>query len=124
MKTWGINIRKSAAHYAQSNGRAELAVKVAKSILWSNCDVNGNIDNNHVARALLQCRNTSLQGLDLSPAQILYGRILRDYMPSQKEALKVRKELLIAAEQREIALQRGTLNCLNRMIYTQRHYPN
>ena len=34
-----------------------------------------------LARALLQYRNTPLQDLKLSPAQILYGRELRDCMP-------------------------------------------
>ena len=81
LHTWGINLRRSSAYYAQSNGRAELAVKVAKRILYGNCGPAGDIDNDRVARALLQYRNTPLQGVDLSPAQIVYGRVLKDHMP-------------------------------------------
>ena len=106
MERWGINIRKSSAYYAQSNGRAELAVKVAKRILSGNSDVNGNIDNDRVSRALLQYRNTPIEGIELSPAQVLYGRVLKDHMPSREDALKVRKEWLIAADEREIALRK------------------
>ena len=36
LKTWGIHGRKSSSYYAQSNGRAELAVETVKRILWDN----------------------------------------------------------------------------------------
>ena len=97
--TW----RNSAAYYAQSNGRAELAVKTAKRMLLGNCDDKGDIDNMRFARALLQFRNTPLQGINLSPAQILYGRELKDCMPTLQDALTVRKEWRIAADERDLA---------------------
>ena len=86
---WDIQPRLSSAYYPQSNGRAELAVKVAKKIILGNSGANGDINNELVAQALLQHRNTPLQGINLSPAQILYGRELKDCLPSQQDALAV-----------------------------------
>ena len=105
LERWNIQPRNSSAYYPQSNGRAELAVKVAKRILLGNCEVNGDIDNEAIARALLQYRNTPLQGIGLSPAQILYGRDLKDCLPSQQDALKIRPEWRIAADEREQSLR-------------------
>ncbi len=111
LQNWGVRPRLSAAHYPQSNGRAELAVGVAKRILTGNCDANGDIDNDRVARALLQYRNTPLQGIGLSPSQILYGRHLRDCMPSLKETMAIRPEWRIAADEREKALRKRHIKC-------------
>ena len=46
-----------------------------------------------------------MQGIDLSPAQILYGRQLKDCLPSQQEALSIREDWRIAADERERALR-------------------
>ena len=105
LERWDIQPRLSAAYYAQSNGRAELAVKVARRIILGNSEANGDVNNELVARALLQHRNTPLQGIGLSPAQILYGRDLKDCLPSQQEALAIRQEWRVAADERELALR-------------------
>ena len=59
-KQWGIRHKISAAHYAQSNKRAEAAVKTTKRLLCNNTERWGMIDMEGVAKALLQYRNTSL----------------------------------------------------------------
>ena len=56
LKTWGIQHRLSSAAYAQSNGRAELAVKTAKRILADNTLPSGSLDTDTVTRALLHTR--------------------------------------------------------------------
>ncbi len=106
---WGVRWRQSSAYYAQSNGRAELAVKTAKRILHENTTANGDINTDHVARALLQYRNTPLQLLNVSPAHLLYGRTLRDHMPSISDALRIRPEWQLLAEERERALRKRHL---------------
>ena len=70
--------RKSSAYFPQSNGRAEVAVKSAKRLLRSNINPSGALDNDRLLRALLQLRNTPDPDSNLSPAQIVFGRPLKD----------------------------------------------
>ena len=55
-----------------------MAVKAAKRLLRSNVGPNGSLDNDKLLRALLQLRNTPDPDCNLSPAQIIYGRPIRD----------------------------------------------
>ena len=104
LKQWGVSWRVSSAYYAQSNGRAEVAVKTAKRLLLDNMTPTGGLDTDRFARALLQYRNTPLPGIGTSPAQLLYGRTLRDHIPSLHDVLRIRKEWVTLAEDRERAL--------------------
>ena len=81
LERWGVSHRLSSAYCPQSNGRAEVAVRVVKRLLEENMDKNGNLNNDRVARALLQQRNTPDKDCNLSPAQVLFGRQLRDTLP-------------------------------------------
>lgn len=78
LKRWGIKARISSAYHPQSNGRAEVAVKTAKRLLRTNISQNGSLDNDKFLRALLNLRNTPDPDCDLSPAQIIFGRPIRD----------------------------------------------
>ena len=78
LKTWGVKSRVSSAYNPQSNGRAEVAVKSAKRLLQSNICPSGSLDNDRFLRALLQLRNTPDPDCNLSPAQIIFGRPIRD----------------------------------------------
>ena len=75
---WGISHRNSSAYLPQSNGRAEVAVKTAKRLLRSNIGPDGSLNTDNFLRAMLQLRNTPDPDCHLSPAQILFGRPLRD----------------------------------------------
>eukprot|EP00745_Piridium_sociabile_P016047 TRINITY_DN23877_c0_g1_i16.p1 TRINITY_DN23877_c0_g1~~TRINITY_DN23877_c0_g1_i16.p1 ORF type:complete len:1035 (+),score=142.70 TRINITY_DN23877_c0_g1_i16:69-3173(+) len=75
---WGVRHRKSSAYHPQSNGRAEVAVKSAKRLLRSNISPTGVLDNDKLLRALLQLRNTPDPDCNISPAQIIFGRPIRD----------------------------------------------
>ena len=75
---WGVKHRVSSAYNPQSNGRAEVAVKATKRLLRSNVSPTGNLDNDRFLRALLQQRNTPDPDCDISPAQIIFGKPLRD----------------------------------------------
>lgn len=104
LKTWGVKHRLSSVAYAQSNGRAELAVKAAKRIVFGNTTANGSLDNDKAARAVLQYRNTPIQGIGLSPAQMLLHRNLRDELPARPQYYKPHPEWVIAASHREKSL--------------------
>ena len=79
LKKWAHWI--SSAEYPQSNGTAELGVKTAKRIIHDNVSSSGTIDNDKVAKVLLQYINTPLPEIQLSPAQLLLHGILLDYLP-------------------------------------------
>ena len=78
LKRWGIRHRISSAYFPQSNGRAEVAVKKAKRLLLSNTGPTGSLDNDEFLRAMLQLRNTPDPDCNISPAQIIFGRHIRD----------------------------------------------
>ena len=81
LKTWGIKHRLASAYHPQSNGRAEVSVKAMKRLLRDNVSSNGKLDTDAVTRGILQLRNTPETDSNLSPAQILLGRTLRDSLP-------------------------------------------
>ena len=114
LKDWGVRWRLSSAYYAQSNGRAELAVKTAKRILQENTSASGDLQTDRTARALLQYRNTPIQHLDVSPAQMLYGRTLRDHLPSLPDVLQIRPEWQLLAEDRERAFKKRHIRDMER----------
>ena len=80
-RRWAVSIRQSSAHYPQSNGRAEAAVKTAKTIMRNNTGRSGSLEMESIASSLLQYHNTPLREGDKSPAQLLLGRQLRGGVP-------------------------------------------
>ena len=110
LSAWGVQHRVSSARYPQSNGRAELSVKTAKRLIYDNTK-HGSLDTDSFVRALLQHRNTPLQEIGHSPAELLYGRPLRDHLPHPVDMAKIRPEWLAVASDRELALaKRNTRN--------------
>ena len=98
---WDISPRLSSDYYAQSNGRAEAAVKSAKRILLGNVNTTtGRLDTYEATKALMNHRNTPAQGTGMSPSTVLFGRPIRDHLPPHKP----QKEWLLIADSREVAL--------------------
>ena len=104
LKVWGVRHRLSSTYFPHSNTRAELGVKAMKRLMRDNTGPRGRLDNDAFARALLMFRNTPMQGVGLSPAQIVFGRELRDTMPFKPGKGAMHKEWMITAEDREKAL--------------------
>ena len=99
-KRWGINHRVSSAYYARSNKRAEVGVKSAKRLVRDNLLPDGGLDCDKLSRALLIHRNNPCPVTGLSPSQVLYGRVLRDFLPLQPGKFEPRAEWRQAADDR------------------------
>ena len=106
LKTWGVYHRQSSAYFPHSNSRAELAVKTAKRCITENVDSMGNLNQDSYYRAVLQYRNTPLQDINLSPAQIIFGRQLKDFMPVIPGKYQPRREWGLLQEDKDHALAR------------------
>lgn len=78
LKRWCVTHRISTAYNPQSNGRAEVAVKATKRLLRSNIGPNGSLDSDRFIQALLQQRNTPDPDCNISPAQVIFGKPLKD----------------------------------------------
>ena len=105
LRNWDIRMRLSSAHYPQSNGRAEAAVKSVKRILLGNINsTTGDLNTDSAARAIMTHRNTPSQDTGVSPAVMLFGRPLKDHLPRLNQ--KLREEWETIADRREDALAR------------------
>ena len=73
---WGFKHTVSSPAHAQSNGKAEAAVKNVKKLL-KKC---GSMNQDDFWKGMLAIRNTPLS-CGKSPAQLLFGRALNDFLP-------------------------------------------
>ena len=108
LHTWGVERRLSSAYFPTSNGRAEAAVKSAKRILLGNINpLTGRLDTDAAARALMAHRNTPTQDSGIAPSVMLFGRPLRDHLPTPNRKLRVEWNKI--ADAREMALAKRVL---------------
>ena len=112
LKAWGIRHRLSASYNPHSNCRAELAVKAGKKLLRDNVGPGGSLDTDRVMRAVMQFRNTPMQDCRRSPAQMVFGRQMRDFIPSLQHKYEPIKDWSVTQEYRErtLALKRDSDN--------------
>ena len=78
-RSYGFVHTTSSPLYLQSNGEVERAVQTIENLLKKGQDPY---------EALLNYRNTPVDGIGLSPAQILMGRRLETSLPTSAELLK------------------------------------
>ena len=82
-KHWEFRHITSSPRHPQSNGKAESAVKICKTILKK-----AQLAQNDVYLALLDHRNTPTEQTYSSPAQRLFGRRTRTLLPVSPKLLK------------------------------------
>ena len=81
-----------------------MAVKSAKRLVMDNLGPKGSLDTDRFARALLSHRNCPDSESGLSPAQIIFGRELRDHLPSLVSKYQPRQEWRMEADLRARAM--------------------
>ena len=87
MKDYGIQHRLCSVANAHANTRAELGVKTVKRMIRDCRTIGGTLDRPKLGQALLQYRNTQDRDTGVSPAQALFGRPLRDFLPRTVDQL-------------------------------------
>ena len=73
----------SSPHFPRSNGKAEKTVQIAKNLLKK-----AKREGSDPYLAILNYRNTPIDGLDASPAQMLMHRRTRTTLPTASKLLK------------------------------------
>jgi len=83
---WKFKIVLSPPYHHQANGKAESAVKIFKSLLKKSRE-----DGLDFHQALLELRNTPLQGIGYSPVQLLMNRRTQSQLPINSDLLLPRE---------------------------------
>ena len=84
-REWGIDQTISSPYYPQSNGASETAVRAAKHLVGKTCQ--GNLDCDAFREGMLELRNTP-RGTGSSPAQLVFGHMMRGKIPTAPAALQ------------------------------------
>ncbi len=82
-REWNFIHTTSSPGYPKSNGQAESSVKIIKNLLKKSADP---------ALAMLEYRTTPLEGINLSPSQMLNSRRLRSILPTARALLSPEKQ--------------------------------
>ena len=114
MEKYGIRSRISSVAFPHSNCRAEIGVKTMKRLIAQNTGYGGSLDTDKMLRAMLQYRNTPDPDTGLSPAEVIFGRQIRDFTPVLPGKYKPRDQWLHILEKREEALKKRHMKCHKR----------
>ena len=87
LSKYGVKHRISSVGFPHANCRSEVAVKTAKRLLRTHVPPTGTVNTLEITKAMLQYRNTPDRDLGVSPAEMLYGRKLPDFLPKNPSEL-------------------------------------
>ena len=82
LRNWGVHHRVSSVAHPHSNCRAELGMKTVKRMLVGITGPGGSLNTDAFQRAMLAYRNTPDPMSRVSPAEIIFGRRIRDFIPA------------------------------------------
>ena len=123
LKSWGVEHRTSSSYFPKSNLRAESAVKSAKRIVLDNTKSDGSPDLDKIARATLQHRNTPDSEYGISPAQLIFGRPIRDFLPVRPGDFSPSEVWIDNREKRELAKRKRLIRGTERWSSRTRDLP-
>jgi hypothetical protein len=123
LRSWGVKHRLSSVAFPHSNCRAEIGVKSCKRLLMDNTGPNGELDTPKLQRAMLQYRNTPDQDTKMSPAMIVFGRSIRDFIPVLPGHYKPHQAWADNAGLRESALRKRHTRAEERLTEHTKQLP-
>lgn len=94
-----------------------------KRLIRENTNSDGSLNNDSVLRAVMQYRNTPDRDTNFSPAQVIFGRNLRDFLPSPQTRYKVQRDWIMLAEDREKALAKRAVSNMEKLTVGTRELP-
>ena len=110
LRNWGVHHRVRSVAHPHSNCRAELDVKTVKRVLVGNTGPGGSLNTDAFQRAMLAYRNIPDPMSRVSPAEIIFGRRIRDFIPAPpgqylphwtwRETLEAREDALCVRHMR------------------------
>ena len=107
LKKLDVQHHQTSSYFAHANSRAEIGVKTTKRMLQDCLSRHGSLDNDRFLQAILQYRNTPHQDCRKSPAQMVFGRSLRDYIPAMPYKYIPSADWCISQEMRERLLAKS-----------------
>ena len=82
LHNWGVHHRVSCVAHPHRNGRTELGVKTVKRMLVGSTGAGGSLNTDAFQRPMLVYRNTPDPVSRFSPAEIIFERRIRDFIPA------------------------------------------
>ena len=115
LSDYRVKHRVSSVAFPHSNQRAELAVKSMKRLIRDNTSPDGGLNNDRFMRAVMTYRNTPDRDTGRSPAQVIFGNNLRDFLPAPLRRHQPRSGWKLLREDRERALRKRALKNMERL---------
>ena len=98
---WAIQHPSSSPEHHQSNGKAEAAVKITKTMMCKALQ-----DGTDQYAALLELRNTPRQDTGTSPAEMMFGRNTRSLLPSTgTKSIPSKIQVMMKRAKRRLAIK-------------------